>query len=394
MPIVAGVYSGLRYIRYPMTAQGATDLQNDINSFTEDRESESIVSISLLPSELVPTISEGEANVKNVSKSLPIKGYFYDPLNDPNATEPYIPKNAKMFTSPYMFVLVDGQEDKTNYKIEKMNYSVRMTWNDIWEASLSNGTPVNFGNVNFTASAGVSPTPDIVIRPTSNYDNADGRMNAFVIKGFPQLPYVIDSYRAYVASQGGELGLGLKTMFSMLGGAGQISSGLAGVQAGEATVLSGAKWERAPYGNKAVVGGINSIINGVANISNTLTDLYVNTHKGDSARGNTNYSVGMIGTRSKNIYIIQMAVNLSDAIKIDNFFSVYGYSINQIDFPNIYFNTRPRWNYVKTKQCNVTGDMPNEAIDKLKNIMNNGITLWHGINNFLHYELNNRPVTT
>ena len=45
------------------------------------------------------------------------------------------------------------------------------------------------------------------------------------------------------------------------------------------------------------------------------------------------------------------------------FFSMFGYAVNQIEIPT--FNSRPYWNFIKTKQLNVTGEMPNEAIDKI-----------------------------
>lgn len=401
MPIVSGVYSGLRYIRYPMTPQGATDLQHDINEFTKDNESKSIVSITLLPAELVPLEQEGESIVKEISRTISLKGYFYDPLNDPNAEHPYIPKNAKMFTAPYMLIEIDGQGSSSVYKLEKTSNTRRNSMEEIWRNSLSSGNATVVGNFSFTASAGVSPTPDIVIRPSDTYDNNSGKMNAFVIGGFPQLPYVIDSYRAYIASQGGEFALGLKTMFSVVGGVTQIGTGmLGGAQSefmmgeGEAQWEMGARLDAVGTFANAARRGLNSIGNitaGLQNITGTLSDLYVHTHKGDTARGLSNQSIGMIGNRSKNIYVNHVAVNLSDAKKIDNFFSVYGYAVNQIEVPT--FNARPCWNYIKTKQCNVIGEMPNEAIDKIKSIFNKGITWWKSLQTMLDYSQNNSPVT-
>lgn len=391
MPIVSGVYSGLRYIRYPMTPAGATKLEKDIEKFTRDLDDNAIVSITLLPSELVPVLSEGSAQVKEISRTITLKGYFYDPLNDPLENNVYIPKNAKMFTAPYMFTEVNAQTDKTIYRIEKFALVSRENMQDEWRDSIESGIGVDFGSFSLTASAGVSPTPDIVVRPTNVYDNANGKMNAFVIKGFPQLPYVIDSYRAYVASQGGELGLGMKNLFSAIVAIGGMGVGASNLMGAIPARLSAQGIRDTNAANSGLYHGANGVTRNASNLVSQASDLYVNTHRGDYARGVTDFSVGMIGNRSRNIYINQVGINLCDAKKIDNFFSMYGYAVNQIEVPT--YNARPVWNYIKTRQLNVTGEMPNEAIDKIKSIFNEGITFWKNINTMLDYSQDNSPVT-
>lgn len=70
----------------------------------------------------------------------------------------------------------------------------------------------------------------------------------------------------------------------------------------------------------------------------------------------------------------------ANIIEIDDYFSTYGYRIDIVDSPNILGNRR--FNYVKTKQAIIRGDIPinarNDIIDKL----NNGITFWHDLTNF------------
>lgn len=74
----------------------------------------------------------------------------------------------------------------------------------------------------------------------------------------------------------------------------------------------------------------------------------------------------------------------------DEFFSVYGYSTNKIKIPNI--SSRPHWNYVKTKYCNLIGNAPREAVEKIINIYNVGITFWKKPSEVGNYSLDNTPV--
>ncbi|MBO7211224.1 MAG: hypothetical protein J6V44_09530 [Methanobrevibacter sp.] len=406
MPIVANIFSGLKYVSFPMTPSGAKALEDVINTVTENNGADSIVGITLLPSEFVPSKKSGISVVKSSTKNLTLCGYFYDPVNDPHQLHGYIPKNAKMFTSPYMFISIDTLETKSQYMIEKIEPNNKESLQNAWENEKDLGITQFIGRVRFTASGGASPTPDIIIHPTDKYDNADGKMNSTIMTGFPQLPFVIDSYRAYVASQGGEFALGMKNMLGVAGSALQMfGGGTSAFAAAHQYYAADAYRDIRGIGfladQNAIVRQINAvqrasngfgnIVSGMQNITGQLADLYVKTHKGDTARGNTNYSSGMIGTRAKNIFVSQVGVNLSDAKKIDNFFSMYGYAVNQIEVPT--YNARPSWNFIKTKQCNVTGEMPNEAIDKIKSIFNNGITWWKNIQTMLDYSQDNSPIT-
>lgn len=361
MPIVDNVYTGLTYKTFPMNYQGANALDSTIHDMTRDRASESIVGITILPSELVPSDTQGQGAVRTVSKNFILLPYFFDPLTDPNASTKHFPKNAKMFTAPYMCIQLDSGDETTEYRLEKFSTSRKSDWETNWKSQ-----QLLMGYVKFEAVAGISPTPDISIYPAETYENYDGKRFPFVITGFPQLPYVIDSYRAYIAEQGGETLHGINLFLSGISSMGSLLS---------ATTPTG------------LVGGA---ITSARNVSSILTSEYVNTHRGDTARGKVKDSISMIASRTKKLYITQMCINYQDAVKIDDFFSTYGYAVNQLKVPE--YNNRPCWNYVKTKECNVTGNMPDEAIKKIKEIFNRGITWWKSINTFMDYSQNNSAV--
>lgn len=82
------------------------------------------------------------------------------------------------------------------------------------------------------------------------------------------------------------------------------------------------------------------------------------------------------------------APNTVDLRNIDNYLNTFGYSSNRIGIPNV--NTRRKWNYLKTKWCNLKNSRcPTDALIDIKEIINNGITFWHGETNVNNYVLTN-----
>lgn len=67
---------------------------------------------------------------------------------------------------------------------------------------------------------------------------------------------------------------------------------------------------------------------------------------------------------------------------------MFGYQTNRVKIPNI--NNRPNWNYVKTINANIIGNVPELELLAIRNMFNNGITLWHNPDTFLDYSANNR----
>ena len=65
--------------------------------------------------------------------------------------------------------------------------------------------------------------------------------------------------------------------------------------------------------------------------------------------------------------------------------------INDVKIPNI--TGRTNWNFVKTVNCNITGDIPQEDVQTLKNMFDEGETFWHNPSTFLDYSQTNSIVS-
>ena len=180
-----------------------------------------------------------------------------------------------------------------------------------------------------------------------------------------------------------------------------------GVMLGKLPVCS---WTTDVYTNWLTQNGVNNAINGligtgtmvagagsgsVGTIASGAKQVYDSIHTElqmqitpDQARGNTN--AGDINFSFENgggVTLYYMSVRNEIAKVIDEYFDKYGYKVNRVKTPNI--TGRRNWNYVKTIDCDFTGEIPQEDLDKIKAIFNRGITFWHNANNFLNYSVNN-----
>ena len=108
--------------------------------------------------------------------------------------------------------------------------------------------------------------------------------------------------------------------------------------------------------------------------------------KGNVNAGDVNWAMGL-----NQFVLYKMSVKYEWAKRIDDYFNMFGYKVNELKTPNI--TGRTYWNYVKTIGCNITGDIPQEDIEKIKSMFNNGVTLWHNTSKFLDYSQNNTIVT-
>ena len=138
--------------------------------------------------------------------------------------------------------------------------------------------------------------------------------------------------------------------------------------------------------NKIAGAGIN-ILGGSIGIKNKLAEVYAHSLSPYTAKGNTNG--GDINTCSgrNGFSFYKMSIKQEYAKIIDDFFSMFGYKVNEVKIPNII--GRQNWNYVKTIDCNLLGDIPQEDMQKLKDIFNSGVTFWHNPNTFLDYSQSN-----
>jgi hypothetical protein len=76
------------------------------------------------------------------------------------------------------------------------------------------------------------------------------------------------------------------------------------------------------------------------------------------------------------LWIIKKEITPEYRKKLEDFFKMYGYKMNEVKIPNLH--SREHFNFVKTIGANIYGDIPNQDLEKIRSMFNNGVTLWHG----------------
>lgn len=125
-------------------------------------------------------------------------------------------------------------------------------------------------------------------------------------------------------------------------------------------------------------------------IANTLGEIYKESLVPDQSQGNLNAGDVITASGNNDFHFQCMSIKQEYARIIDNFFSMFGYKVNQVKLPNI--TGRSNWNYVKTIDMNLEGNFPENDKQELKRIFDDGITFWHNSNTFLDYSQSNNIV--
>ena len=68
---------------------------------------------------------------------------------------------------------------------------------------------------------------------------------------------------------------------------------------------------------------------------------------------------------------------------------MFGYKVNKLEIPNT--KSRKSYNYIKTVDANIVGNIPNNYLNTLKGIFDHGLTIWH-TDDIGNYNLNNEEV--
>lgn len=312
------VYSGLRF-NYFATAEQANTF---IASIVSAGKSDAIVGISMVPTEFKPQDSEVGKTIPHYTVSKP-KNY--------SNIDGYIPKNNKLFTYPYNFLMV------TNHQGTVANYHYEYFAQD-------QCTFDYYGDATLNPQAVLIPQ-DYKQSTTSATPPYDGNPNEkIVIDGFPQCAFSTDTFKAWLAQNASSIAI--STLSSAM------SAGI-GVASGSPVAAS--------------MGVI-----GVGNVIAKVSDASVQPPQAHGSTGST----AMITNGLKQFSFCPVFIRAEFAKIIDDYFSMYGYATHRLKVPNI--TGRPSWNYVQTLDAKIVGSVPFGDISKIKQMFNRGVTFWHG----------------
>lgn len=352
--VYAGLPNGCWFLAFAGSTAGQifTNIENFVHSYDAENLSGAIVNMFVAPKAVVSVNAvpfsfdtEYSFDVYNI---LPTTSY--ETLNSfsitRNATlDGYTPKNNKVLCSPYNYLMITNNGGTDNV----------YPWEDFTSATAT-----------FTERGILNAGCDIKLTPT-NYkrtDTSGGYEWSLSRQKLPTISWNSDFYLNWYAVNSGYVLT--KTTLTGVNFAGNVIGGMLSGNAGQ------------------MVGALPSLASDVANTMQQVkeAEMTPDSSKGNSNTGDFNYSVG------KNCFTAyKMSIKAEYAKMIDDYFTCYGYKVNDLKIPNI--NTRTNWNYVKTKGCNVIGDIPQTDIEEIKGLFNRGITIWHNPSTYLDYSQNN-----
>lgn len=358
-----GIYSGL----FILGVDNASDALNFIRGYSAEGKGEAIVSCFItyphfFKAGFRQVIGTGDGQTYEVmhlypakvgstseilkSPTYPFLATIFDNLNG------YTPKNNKLKTYPYCAIVCDNNGGQTSvYKPELFpnNRPYFAIYGAIGQGNSAKLVPYNYNN------------------DTQLLGNYQEGLQAYKL---PVCAYKSDYYLNWVTQNA--INMNTSVLTSAISG----------------TVFGG-MYRR---GAGAVTGGLTSgLLAVIDNIAKTETAKIMP----DQAKGNVNVSdlnIGYFGQSTPELFSIKaMCVKAEYARIIDNFFTMFGYKVNVVKTPSI--TGRSYWNYVKTIDCNIEGNVPQEDLQVVRNIFNNGCTFWHGAENMYNYNLNNSIVS-
>lgn len=365
-----GIYSGL----YIVAVDSATDAQTFIDGYASEGKSDAIISCFITYphffnagySSAIGTHGYQVGHLYppktgDIAITLKAPTYVFGDTTNVFATlNTYTPKNNKLKTYPYCAILCDNNGGTSVIYRPELFYDPQKPEFAIYGA-------IGQGN-------------SIKMLPV--YYNYDGQLAGNYQEGLqayklPICPWKSDYYLNWASQNAINMSAGAIT--SPLSGA--ISGAMTGMAGGVVGALVGA--------------GVGATTSGLFNVINNIAKTETAKIQPDVAHGNVNVSdlnIGFFGQSNRCLFSIKsMSIKAEYAKIIDDFFTMFGYKINEVKTPQ--FNSRTYWNYVKTVDCNVEGNIPQEDLQIIRNMFNNGCTFWHGASNMYNYNLTNSIVS-
>lgn len=334
---------GLYAFPYNLSPLGTNVVPNIVNFIRDVKKNKSIEFINnmyVVPSKLFDTeqlelVEMEDYEYYRINLSLVANDYNIE-IDKQYSFNDFIPKNNKCFCYPYNYLFVTNNNGNNNiYKYEDF-YNEKAIFNV--RLSLQIG-----------GSGRLFPT---------NYKKANINVDESIALGkYPTFSWSSDAFTNWLTQNAVNMATNLA--MSTVNTSSQITSG---------NIVAGATNFAETIANQ--IGGFYS--------ASLLPNMEGGQNTGD-----------VIFSSNLNTFIFRNMRVKTEYLKIiDDYFTMFGYKVNSLKIPNI--TGRPNWNYVKTTDANIIGNIPQEDLQTIKNILNSGVTFWHNANTFLDYSQNNK----
>ena len=348
---VDGIFQGVNYFCFHNTyPTGISALNVFLRNYATQGKLDYIQSIFMVPSFACQGAEDREDH-KYVNSNLVYNKYVNQPSYTDNKNmdftlsdiDGYVPKNNKLKTWPFAYLLVSNcSGTDVPYRFE-----------DFYTISNNQKTIVT---PSFRVQSCMTPSGSIRMAPLNYKGQETNPIEGINLGKFPMCSWVGDSYTNWLTQNGVNIGLGV---------AGSLLS----------------------TGSSVATGNPIGVASGVLGVANTLGEIHKESIAPLQSEGNINCGDVVTASGQNDFRFQVMTIKSQFAKIIDEYFSTYGYSTNRVKVPNT--NNRSNWNYVETRNIDITGNAPQEDVQEIKNMFDNGVTLWHNPSTFGDYSQSN-----
>lgn len=372
---VGGLYSGCEVFQFPLTHDGVyTQVSSFIAQAVSAGLENGIVNVFMFPSFTFSVDGYGSETFSMAKITGSINGY--------------VPRNNKLFTSPYCMLEVSNCEGTT--AVFPQEY-------------------FSTSDCEFLIETTIGPKPSIALTP-KYYKNRDTNYPEALYMTNPlTCSWNTDLYKAYMAQS--LTASVVEDVTDMIQGAwptvaqkaeefntkkdaliNKFIDGLNNTGAFRNPIPhiqneynyprqiqlpqfdlqgSGVGWEGV---GTAFLGA--SILGGSDVLLNVYKDLEQMYAKGVKAPHNNGTNAGdlLVALHLKGFWFNHRTIRAEYARIIDQYFDRYGYACHRIKVPSIH--VRQSWTYTKTRGCEVEGNIPIDAKAEINAVFDSGITFW------------------
>lgn len=322
------IYNGLYYREFT----SAGDANAYIDSIQSDRKLDTIVGINMAPYSMGTASTEGEVSF---SQSSSLNGYT--------------PRNKKCYNYPYTAIIASDNAGNTKeYKYEGF---AQFSVNDKGVITVTEGRARFRYQTVRSYKGAIGMYPQGYMGSNYNDRNLD---YAMYITGFPECAWAGNAFASWLATELPVRATGIlsSTLNGVLSSAVNPSSTMSSIQASKTGI-------------------------------NTGTQLLSLVQEGIVRANNPGVLQGTIGNPSLNFKMNRVCFEFKEMCatpeylaRLDSFFDAFGYATNMYKLPNM--TGRSSYNFVKTRDVILSGSLPVEAMDRIKQMFNDGVRFWHG----------------
>lgn len=357
---IGGVFSSLKFFvtRTLTAASYVIKAYEDASDVTSD----AIVNIFMVPRCCADIIGVGTISNLNGYDLHPLYNYYVSDtytLQQPSKlAENYTPVNKKLLTYPYSYFYVtnkNGEQVEYHYEdfpFQNVGGNTARTMNYVKSIVPSSGLSAKLYFTNYKSYNESSDYGTKMYNYGINYAKV------------PVCAWTTDYYTNWLTQNGVNVAV----------------DATAGILSGLLSAGTGAA-----SGN--AVGAASGLLSVGQTIGNTIGEIHKAQTTPPQAHGDINTGDFNFCFTRNSISFYEMSIRPEYARIIDSYFSAYGYKVNTVKIPNI--TGRRNWNYVKTVGCYIEADIPQDDLQSIKDMFNNGVTFWHNANTFADYSQNN-----